>query len=225
MINHYYNKPTLKIIWYNREATDRNSKSLCLSNHWIFTQLIAGAAPLGAIMEICRQHLCQTVTSPLTAASPAPVHTTQSIVDSSTSLSGMNFFPSSSDGHSVLIGSLSCNWKPHYFYLKWLSASTPFHEENIAFIFVLHIHTTEEGVVQYYLPLSSNSRVADEQGMMVQHLSQLLNKTILIQFVQWKVTLWNVQEMLTSCRILSQGEDMLFPTLHLELGSTLNKIL
>ena len=97
MINHYYNKPTLKIIWYNREATDRNSKSLCLSNHWIFTQLIAGAAPLGAIMEICRQHLCQTVTSPLTAASPAPVHTTQSIVDSSTSLSGMNFFPSSSE--------------------------------------------------------------------------------------------------------------------------------
>lgn len=91
----------------------------------------------------------------------------------------MNFFPSSSDDHSVLIGSLSCNWKSHYFYLKLLSTSTPFHEENIAFIFVLHTHTTEEGVVQYYLSLSSNSKVANEQGMMVQHLSQLLNKTTL----------------------------------------------
>lgn len=66
MINHYYNKPTLKIILYNREATDPRSKSLCLLEHWIFTLLIAGIAPHGATMEIYRQHLCQAVTSPLT---------------------------------------------------------------------------------------------------------------------------------------------------------------
>lgn len=121
-------------------------------------------------------------------------------------LSGMNFFPSSSGGHGVLIGNLNCC---HYFYLKLLSASTPFHEGNIVFIFVLHMHTTEEGVVQGYLPLSSNSKVADEQGTLAPYSSWLLNRTTLLPSLpKGNLHFQIAQKMRTSCEILSQGEEM-----------------
>lgn len=128
-------------------------------------------------METCRQHLCQTVTSVHLQQRPRHLHIQDRLnVELNTSLSGMNFFPSSSGDHGVLIGSVNCC---HYFNFKLLSTSTPFHEENIAFIFVLHMHATDEGVVQCYLSLSSNSKVADVQGMLVPYSSRMIDRTAL----------------------------------------------
>lgn len=71
------------------------------------------------------------------------------------------------------------------------------------------MHTTEEGVVQGYLPLSSNSKVGDEQGMLVPYSSWLLNRTTLLPSLpKGNLHFQIAQEMLTLCEILFQREEM-----------------